>query len=125
MLKLEKCFRIITTLVFIMATLLIPVLLLTAATLIIDGPSQSAPLAIFGATFEILCAVNFTLAFIVLVWQTRTTKRTSLIIASSLILVSTILPLIIAISSYIFWPLYLIAVILVHSKESAKYFIKK
>ena len=125
MLKLEKCFRIITTLVFIMATLLIPVLLLTAATLIIDGPSQSAPLAIFGTTFEILCAVNFTLAFIVLVWQTRTTKRTSLIIASSLILVSTILPLIIAISSYIFWPLYLIAVILVHSKESAKYFIKK
>ena len=125
MLKIEKCFRIVTTLVFIMATLLIPVLLLTAATLIVDGPSKSVPLGIFGTTFEILCAVNFTLAFIVLVWQTRTTKRTSLIVASSFFLASTILPLVISISSYIFWPVYLIAVILVHSKGPTKPFTNK
>jgi hypothetical protein len=60
-----------------------------------------------------------------LVWQTRTTKRTSLIVASSLVLASTILPLVISISSYIFWPVYLIAVILVHSKGPTKPFTNK
>ena len=119
MLKIEKYFRIVTTLVFIMATLIVPILVVGGYTLLMVGFVVMIPALIFKYVYIFFKSLNFLLAFLILVGQLRTTKRAPLILASSLVLLATALTSVSSLAIMCFWPMYLTAFILVHSAVRA------
>lgn len=120
MLKIEKYFRIITTLVFIMSSLIIPISVLSVLAFFkYNTEGIQLPLRVFKYSLEILASINLLLAFLVLVKEVRTTKQTGLIVASSFVLLGSFLYGLSGAYFLCFWPMYLTAFILVHSAARA------
>ena len=117
MLKIEKCFRIVTTIVFIIACFIIPMslfgVLITLYFNALDTIDWLVKLLKCG--FENLYGINFLLALIVLVWHIVKTKKAYLMLASSLVILGTVLATLTGYFILFFWPMYLMAFVLIHS----------
>lgn len=117
MLKIEKCFRIVTTIVFIIACFIIPMslfgVLITLYFNALDTIDWLVKLLKCG--FKILYGINFLLALIVLVWHIVKTKKAYLMLASSLVILVTVLATLTGDFILFFWPMYLMAFVLIHS----------
>ena len=117
MLKIEKCFRIVTTIVFIIACFIIPMslfgVLITLYFNALDTIDWLVKLLKCG--FEILYGINFLLALNVLVWHIVKTKKAYLMLASSLVILGTVLATLTGYFILFFWPMYLMAFVLIHS----------
>lgn len=113
MVRIERLFKIFTALITILSIVIIPLLLVTLFVGLKYGGLQTGPLIDLGLKgFELLCGVNFMIAFVILVWQLRLERKRYLIISTFLVVFATLLTQVHALFYLVAWVMYLIAFIL-------------